>query len=127
MGGVGVGGSCIEARRGLNLLLVLSLAPRGFTPATPVFSFPQKPTFQIPIIQLNNFPWTVLLSTIEMTSECSKLSGTTSCRRVVSLQSGVRKEKTNCATITLFSLSVLLLTKGFDQSAFDKSLSYCKV
>ena len=37
------------------------------------------------------------------------------------------KRKTNCATITLFSLSVLLLIKGFDQSAFEKSLSYCKV
>ena len=30
---------------GLSLLLVLSLAPRGFSPGTPVFSFPQKPTF----------------------------------------------------------------------------------
>ena len=27
------------------LLLVLSLAPRGFSPDTPVFLFPQKPTF----------------------------------------------------------------------------------
>ena len=30
---------------GLSLLLVLSLAPRGFSPGTPVFPFPQKPTF----------------------------------------------------------------------------------
>ena len=29
---------------GLSLLLVLSLAPRGFSPAVPVFPFPQKPT-----------------------------------------------------------------------------------
>ena len=28
-----------------SLLLVLSLAPRGFSPGTPVFSSPQKPTF----------------------------------------------------------------------------------
>ena len=27
------------------LLLVLSLAPRGFSPGTPVFPFPKKPTF----------------------------------------------------------------------------------
>ena len=31
--------------RGLSLLLVLSLAPIGFSPATPVIPSPQKPTF----------------------------------------------------------------------------------
>ena len=30
---------------GLSLLLVLVLAPRGFSPGTLVFSSPQKPTF----------------------------------------------------------------------------------
>ena len=35
----------IDAICGLSLLLVLSLAPRGFSPGTPVFSSPQKPTF----------------------------------------------------------------------------------
>ena len=30
---------------GLSLLLVLVLAPRGFSPGTPVFPSPQKPTF----------------------------------------------------------------------------------
>ena len=30
---------------GLSLLLVLSLAPRGFSPGTPVFPSPQKTTF----------------------------------------------------------------------------------
>ena len=30
---------------GLSLLLVLSFAPRGFSPVTPVFPSPQKPTF----------------------------------------------------------------------------------
>ena len=30
---------------GLSLLLVLVLAPRGFSPVTPVFPSPQKPTF----------------------------------------------------------------------------------
>ena len=29
---------------GLSLFWVLSLAPRGFSPGTPVFSSPQKPT-----------------------------------------------------------------------------------
>ena len=29
----------------LSLLLVLVLAPRGFSPGTPVFPSPQKPTF----------------------------------------------------------------------------------
>ena len=31
--------------RGLSMLLVLVLAPRGFSPGTPVFPSPQKPTF----------------------------------------------------------------------------------
>ena len=35
----------IDAICGLSLLLVLSLAPRGFSPGTLVFSSPQKPTF----------------------------------------------------------------------------------
>ena len=30
---------------GLSLLLVLVLAPTGFSPSTPVFPSPQKPTF----------------------------------------------------------------------------------
>ena len=33
----------VDAICGLSLLLVLSLAPRGFSPGTPVFSSPQKP------------------------------------------------------------------------------------
>ena len=36
----GLGAIC-----GLSLLLVLVLAPRGFSPGTPVFPSPQKPTF----------------------------------------------------------------------------------
>ena len=48
----------VEAIRGVSLLLVLSFAPRGFSPGTPVFPFPQKPT--IPTIwnawtRLNEF------------------------------------------------------------------------
>ena len=35
----------IEAICGLRSLLVLSLAPRGFSPCTPVFPSPQKPGF----------------------------------------------------------------------------------
>ena len=34
----------VDALCGLSLLLVLSLAPRGFSPGTPVFPSPQKPT-----------------------------------------------------------------------------------
>ena len=34
-----------DAICGLSLLLVLSLATRGFSPGTPVFPSPQKPTF----------------------------------------------------------------------------------
>ena len=30
---------------GLSLLLVLSIAPRGFSQGTPIFPSPQKPTF----------------------------------------------------------------------------------
>ena len=35
----------VDAICGLSLFLVLSLAPRGFSPGTPVFPSPQKPTF----------------------------------------------------------------------------------
>ena len=35
----------VDAICGLSLLLVLSFAPRGFSPGTPVFPSPQKPTF----------------------------------------------------------------------------------
>ena len=35
----------VDAICGLSLLLVLSLAPRGFSPGTPVFPSPQKRTF----------------------------------------------------------------------------------
>ena len=35
----------VDAICGLSLLLFLSLAPRGFSPRTPVFPSPQKPTF----------------------------------------------------------------------------------
>ena len=35
---------------GLSLLLVLLSAPRGFSPGISVFTSPQKPTFQIPIL-----------------------------------------------------------------------------
>ena len=35
----------VDAKCGLSLLLVLSFAPTGFSPGTPVFPSPQKPTF----------------------------------------------------------------------------------
>ena len=35
----------VDALCGLSLLLLLSFAPRGFSPGTPVFPSPQKPTF----------------------------------------------------------------------------------
>ena len=35
----------VNAICGLSLLLVLSFAPRGFSPGTPVFPSAQKPTF----------------------------------------------------------------------------------
>ena len=35
----------IDTICGLSLLLVLSLAPKGFSPVTPVFPSPQQPTF----------------------------------------------------------------------------------
>ena len=35
----------VDAIYGLSLLLVLSFAPRAFSPGTQVFPFPQKPTF----------------------------------------------------------------------------------
>ena len=33
----------VDAICGLSLLLILSFAPRGFSPGTPVFPSPQKP------------------------------------------------------------------------------------
>ena len=35
----------VDAICGLTLLFVLSFAPRGFSPGTPVFPSPQTPTF----------------------------------------------------------------------------------
>ena len=35
----------VDTLCGLSLLLVLSFTPRGFSPGTPVFPSPQKPTF----------------------------------------------------------------------------------
>ena len=35
----------VDAICGLSLLLVISFAPRGFSPGTPVFPSPQKPAF----------------------------------------------------------------------------------
>ena len=35
----------VDAICGLSLLLVLSFAPTGFSPGSPVFPSPQKPTF----------------------------------------------------------------------------------
>ena len=40
---------------GLSLLFFLSVSPRGFSPGTPVFPFPQKPIFQIPIRPGNRY------------------------------------------------------------------------
>ena len=41
----GPGSNCgVDTIRGLSLLLALCLAPRGFSPGTPVFPSPQKPT-----------------------------------------------------------------------------------
>ena len=37
----------VDAICGLSLLLVLSLAPRGFSLGTPLFSSPQKPTLPL--------------------------------------------------------------------------------
>ena len=39
----------VDAICGLSLLLVLSLAPRGFTPGTPVFPLLKNQHFQIPV------------------------------------------------------------------------------
>ena len=45
-GGPGTGSNPgVDTICGLSLLLVLSLAPRGFSPGTPVFPSPEKPTF----------------------------------------------------------------------------------
>ena len=38
-----------DAIFGLSLSSALSLAPRGFTPGSPVFLFPQNQLFKIPI------------------------------------------------------------------------------
>ena len=54
----------VDAICGLSLLLVLSLALRGFSPGTPVFPSPQKPTLPNSNLiwnawtRLNEFIWT---------------------------------------------------------------------
>ena len=55
----------VDAICGLRLLLVLSFAPRGFSPGTPVFPSPQKPTLTNSNsiwnawTRLNEFVWTL--------------------------------------------------------------------
>ena len=55
----------VDAICGLSLLLVLSFAPRGFSPGTPVFPSPQKPTLSNSNsiwnarTRLNEFIWTL--------------------------------------------------------------------
>ena len=55
----------VDAICGLSLLLVLSFAPRGFSPGTPVFPSPQKPTLPNSNsiwnarTRLNEFIWTL--------------------------------------------------------------------
>ena len=54
----------VHAICGLSLFLVLSFAPRGFSPGTPVFPSPQKPTLHSNSIwnartRLNEFIWTL--------------------------------------------------------------------
>ena len=57
--------SGVDALCGLSLLLVLSLPPRGFSPGTPVFPSPQKPTLPNSNsiwnarTRLNEFIWTL--------------------------------------------------------------------
>ena len=43
----------VNAICGLSLLLVLSFAPRRFSPSTPVFPSPQKPTFPNSNLSIN--------------------------------------------------------------------------
>ena len=56
----------VDAICGLSQLLVLSLAPRGFSPGTPVFPSPQKPTFPNSNsiwnarTRLNEFIWSLM-------------------------------------------------------------------
>ena len=55
----------VDAMCGLSLWLVLCLAPRGFSPGTPVFPSPQKPTLpnsnsiRNARTRLNEFIWTL--------------------------------------------------------------------
>ena len=58
-------------RRRLSLLLVLSFAPRGFSPGPPVFPSPQKPTLSNSNsiwnarTRLNEFIWTPMCFVVE--------------------------------------------------------------
>ena len=78
----------------------------------------------------NNFPWSVLLPTMEncsqfvfaitlaiLTSTCVEVSWKIGC---------ARKRKTNCATIKSFPWSVLLTNIALDLTAHKKSFSHGK-
>ena len=51
----GGGGELHQSRERVKFAVGSLLAPRSFSLGTPVFSFPQKPTFQIPVIKLEQF------------------------------------------------------------------------
>ena len=108
----------------------------------------------------SNFPWSVLLSNIEIVplqsfehfltsflwsirvqtmEKCCRFVCFFVCfftitltvfrvhfRRVFSGNRAQEKEKTYCATMTSFRWSVLWTTLALDQSALEKSLTYCK-
>ena len=108
----------------------------------------------------SNFPWSVLLSNIEIVplqsfehfltsflwsirvqtmEKCCRFVCFFVCfftitltvfrvhfRRVFSGNRAQEKEKTYCATMTSFRWSVLWTTLALDESALEKSLTYCK-
>ena len=106
----------------------------------------------------SNFPWSVLLSNVEIVALqsfehfltsflCSiRVQTMEDCcrfvffffftitltvfgvhfRRVFSGNRAQEKEETYCATMTSFRWSVLWTTLALDQSALEKSLTYCK-
>ena len=58
----------LDAICGLSLLLVVFLAPRGFSPGTPVFPSPQKQTFP----NSNSIPGLVYVSKVPKTFRARK-------------------------------------------------------
>ena len=114
----------VDAICGLSLLLVLSFAPRGFSPGTPVFPSPQKPTLPNSNSiwnarrSLNEFIWVKKQFTIIFTSYCNTIFQSSN---VFSILGGFFGGKTKSPCFDLFIHWLIKQIANTYQNHFSRS------